>query len=145
MRRGRQRRIKNLKWDIIALFSFCIIVLQIQFSTDRLAPRYVLHVHVFCLQCLVVKFCSVPVRCLKDTSWKVATDEIICLLQSHLQFRIGSSPTRIWGNTLRPALTASRLFMIWRAPSSFPHTRAALLTIRCPQKKIVWGQNNFCW
>ena len=59
--------------------------------------------------------------------------------------QIGSSPTRIWGNTLRPALTASRLFMIWRAPSSFPHTRAALLTIRCPQKKIVWGQNNFCW
>ena len=59
-----------------------------------LAPHYVLHVHVFCSQCLV-KFCPVPVRCLKETSWKVATDEIICLLQSHMQFRIGSSPTRI--------------------------------------------------
>ena len=27
-----------------------------------------------------------PVRCLKSTSWKVATDQITYLLQSHLQF-----------------------------------------------------------
>ena len=50
-----------------------------------LAPRFVLHVHVFCSQCLVIKFHSFPVRCLKDTSWKVATDEITYLPQSHLQ------------------------------------------------------------
>ena len=53
--------------------------------TSSLAPRFVLHVHVFCSQCLVIKFHSFPVRCLKDTSWKVATDEITYLPQSHLQ------------------------------------------------------------
>ena len=33
-----------------------------------------------------IKLDTFPVRCLKDTSWKVATDEIAYLLQSHLQF-----------------------------------------------------------
>ena len=32
------------------------------------------------------KFYPFPVTGLKDTSWKVATDEITYLLQSHLQF-----------------------------------------------------------
>ena len=38
--------------------------------------RYVLHVHVFCSQCFVIKFYPFPVRCLKYTSWKVVTDGI---------------------------------------------------------------------
>ena len=33
-----------------------------------------------------LKFYSFPVRCLKDTSWRVATNETTYLLQSHLQF-----------------------------------------------------------
>ena len=33
-----------------------------------------------------IKYHPFPMRCLKDTPWKVATDEITYLLQSHLQF-----------------------------------------------------------
>ena len=33
-----------------------------------------------------IKFYPFPVRCLKDNSWKVATDDVTYLLQSHLQF-----------------------------------------------------------
>ena len=56
--------------------------------------------------------------CLKDIAWKVATDEITYLLQSHLQFshECRRKSLVLWGsarisrNTLRPALTAGCLF-----------------------------------
>ena len=58
-----------------------------------------------------------PVRCLKSTSWKVATDQITYLLQSHLQFPHKSELSRncgssgwISGNAVPSALDTSCLF-----------------------------------
>ena len=42
---------------------------------------------------------SFPVRCLKSTSWKVATDQITYLLQSHLQFPHKSELSRNCGSS----------------------------------------------
>ena len=70
--------------DIIyftSVIHFCITYCATNLLFDRhvisiLAPRYVLHEHVCCSQCFVVKFYPIPVRCLKDTPWKVVTDQI---------------------------------------------------------------------
>ena len=69
--------------DIIYLLTFCYLFLYycaINLIFDRhvisiLAPRCVLHEYIFCSQCFVIKFYPIVVRCLKDTSWKVVTDQ----------------------------------------------------------------------
>ena len=82
LQRRRQNRIQNL--NKLHLLYFCYSFLYYcttNLFCDRhvitiLAPCYVLHVHVFCSQCFVIKFYPFPVRCLKYTSWKVVTDGI---------------------------------------------------------------------
>ena len=52
--------------------------------------------------------------------------------------RIRSNSARISAKTLQPALAAGCLFARCEGrPLAFFQTRAALVTMRCPQKKIV--------
>ena len=78
----RQRRIQNFKRHHLLYFCYSFLYYcTTNLIFDRhvisiLGLRYVLHEHVFCLQCFVIKFYPIAVRCLKDTSWKVVTDQI---------------------------------------------------------------------
>lgn len=59
--------------------------------------------------------------------------------------RIRSNSARLSAKTLQPALAAGCLFARCEGrPLAFFQTRAALVTVRCPQKKDRLGRNNFC-
>ena len=122
MRRGQQRRIKNLKWDSLHYFLSVLLYCKSNFrQTDHLHSRTPLCVARTCF--LLAMFGSqilfgsgeMSERHLVESSdrWNnmltsISSEISIWMLEE--MSHIGSSPTRIWGNTLRPALTASRLF-----------------------------------
>ena len=111
-----------------------------------------------------------PVRCLKSTSWKVATDQITYLLQSHLQFPhecyrkclVTAEVLGEFQGTRFDQLQTPVVCFIWRAgirttrpldnqpqttsPQSlgFFHKRAVLFTMRCPHKRLFEVEIIFC-
>ena len=157
MQRRRQRRIQNFKRHHLLYFCYSFLYYcTTNLIFDRhvisiLALRYVLHEHVFCLQCFVIKFYPIAVRCLKDTSWKVVTDQIAftaisCKISTWmLEERSRIKTSRISRNTLRPAFAAVCLFAWFEGrPSAFSH-KGSLVHDEISAKKSAISWDEFPW
>ena len=119
LRRRRRTDLKILR-DIIDSFFLYYCTTNLIFDRNVisiLAPRYVLHVHVWALRKKndQIWYGSFPVRCHSDI--RISSDRWNNMLEEMSRTR-GSS-ARISGNTLRPALAGLWLLLDLRAPSIF--------------------------
>lgn len=111
-----------------------------------------LHAHVFCFQYFDIKFYPFPPkRNLVEVSdrWNNIVTSISSAISPSLWkevSRIGNGSARISGNTPRPYLTAGSLAAWFEgSPLTFITQGQSCLTMRCLQKRIVWGRKIFCW
>ena len=132
MQRRRQSRIQNFKRHHLLYFCYSFLYYcTTNLIFDRrvisiLASRDVLHEHVFCSQRFVIKFYPIAVRCLKDTSWKVVTDQITftaisCKISTWMLEEMSRIKTSKNFKEHTSTSFCRRLFvcLIWRAASSF--------------------------
>ena len=173
-RRGKQNTISNKvqesnHWPNY----FCISVWQIEFWTGMSSPSS--HPAMFCTYthfscCFLAVFLSfffvffskirstsggIHKRHLVEGSDRRYADEMILFLPSYLKFTherdrncIRISSPRTSEKKIEAALAVSCFFswFEWRPLAFFSHTRAALFTLTCPQKKYRFEvQNKVFW